>query len=391
MSPEAGQTANTDGLFDFEAHKQAAVSAYLERRSFFDDLASVVSRIVDESLKRRGIKVHSVQARAKDPTSFGKKAALPSDADPTRPKYQRPLQEITDLAGARVITYFPGTLAEIDGVLADEFQVVERSDKGAVLIAEDRFGYQSIHYLVKMTAQRSLLPEYARFADAIAEVQVRTILQHAWAEIEHDIQYKSASVIPAEIRRRFIALSGMLEIGDREFQAIQDEDRRLREQARSRVAVGQLAQVEITPDALKAFLDRRLGSDARISDFSYDWLAKLLKRLGFQTLDQVDACIQGYDDDSLSRIAVGGRQGQTTRFEYMLLAGMGENYIKRHVFSAQPWFARPALERLEKFRGHGVEIRNYDPTPAPAIPEVVRDDTGRDDRPSTRRDATGCG
>ncbi|MFZ0052394.1 MAG: hypothetical protein WAK96_11525, partial [Desulfobaccales bacterium] len=229
-------------------------------------------------------------------------------------------------------------------------------------IEEDRFGYQSIHYLVKLTDQRSRLPEYEPFGNAIVEIQVRTILQHAWAEIEHDIQYKSASVIPTEIRRRFTALAGMLEIADREFQTIQDEDRRVTIEARSRVEGGQLGQVEITPDALKAFLDGSLGADGRISDYSYDWTARLLRRLGFRTLEQVEKCIRGYDDDSLSRIASGGRQGQTARFEYMLLAGMGETYITRHILSGQLWFVQRERKSLEEFQARGVQVRNYDPT-----------------------------
>lgn len=353
--------ADPETAFDFKAHEQTAVTAYLKRYGFYEDLAAVVKRILEESLKRRGIKVHSVEGRAKDPTSLGRKAAQPSDVDPGKPSYPNPLEQITDLAGIRVITYFPSTLVAIDQLLADEFRIVERSDKGAELIEEDKFGYQSIHYLVKLTSQRACLPEYDRFADSIAEVQVRTILQHAWAEIEHDIQYKSASIIPAAIRRRFMSLAGMLEIADREFQAIQDADKRLTQEARSRVEGGQLGEVEITPDALKAFLDKRLGPDGRISDFSYDWTARLLKRLGFRTLEQVERCIRPYDDNSLSRIASGGRQGQTTRFEFMLLAGMGENFIRRHPWAGHEWYERLAGSHLERLRGQGVDINDYDP------------------------------
>jgi hypothetical protein len=207
------------------------------------------------------------------------------------------------------------------------------------------------------------LPEYAPFAQTVTEIQVRTILQHAWAEIEHDIQYKSASVIPTELRRRFMALAGMLEIADREFQSIQDADQRLTEEARSRVESGQLERVEITPDALKAFLNKRLGPDGRMSEFSYDWTARLLRALGFKTLEQVKKCIHGYDDDSLSRIASGGfRQGQTTRFEYMLLAGMGEMFIRRHPYAGAAWYSPREHEKLKKFRAEGVDVRAYDPS-----------------------------
>src|SRR5262249_19774054 len=113
------------------------------------------------------------------------------------------------------------------------------------------------------------------YRDLVAEIQVRTVLQHAWAEIQHDIQYKSVTTIPVAIRRRFMALAGLLEIADREFQAIQDDDERLRQDARKSVDAGKLENVEITPDALKAYLDKRLGPDGRITSSAYDYEANV--------------------------------------------------------------------------------------------------------------------
>jgi hypothetical protein len=86
-----------------------------------------------------------------------------------------------------------------------------------------------------------------------------------------------------------------------------------------------------------------------------------LKKLGFRTLEQVEKCIRSYDDDALSRMASGSRHGQTTRFEYMLLAGMGENYVRRHLFDGLPWFGPADRERLGKFKSNGVDLREYDP------------------------------
>ena len=197
-------TADEGSAFDFASHEKAAVADYLKVQGFYGDLASVVGRVIKECVGKRQIKVHSVDHRAKTADSFGRKSALPSELNPGLPKYPEPLKQITDLAGVRVITYFPNTLAEIDSLWMDEFEIVERSDKGEELLEEDRFGYHSIHYLLRLKDPRSWLAEYARFVGAIAEVQVRTILQHAWAEIEHDIPYKSATMIPSEIRRRFM-------------------------------------------------------------------------------------------------------------------------------------------------------------------------------------------
>ena len=354
--------------FDFGSHERTAVAEYLAVHPFYADLANVIARVIEECIRKRGIKVHSVQHRAKDPASFGRKAAIPSEVNPNAPKYPDPLKQITDLAGVRVITFFPSTLEEIDQLLSSEFKIVERSDKGQELLEEERFGYQSIHYLLRLGDQRARLAEYERFSGAIAEVQVRTILQHAWAEIEHDIQYKSSETIPAETRRRFMALAGMLEIADREFQAIQNADRNLANRARASVKRGELEGVEITPEALKLFLDRRLGADGRISDWTYDWTARLLKRLAFRDLKQVETAIAPYNDDKLSQLAMGSRQGQTTRFELMLLAALGDSFVQRHLFSNFEWFGPRHSQYLDRFRQAGIKVGAFDPSRSPETP-----------------------
>lgn len=351
----------TERPFDFGEHEKTAIAAYLKVQPFYKDFASVVARIIEECLKKRGIKIHSIQHRSKEPESFGRKAAIPSEADSSKPKYPKPLEQISDLAGIRVITHFPGTLNEIEHLLQEEFEVIERSDKGKELIEEDRFGYQGIHYLLRIKRERSALAEYERYARAVAEVQLRTILQHAWAEIEHDIQYKSAITIPTEIHRRFMSLAGMLEIADREFQAIQDADKRLTDEARKMVKRGDLAGVEITPDALKLFLDDRLGADARISDWTYDWTTRLLKKLGFKDLKQVETAIAKYNDDALSRLIWSGRVGQTARFELMLLAALGEIFIQRHPWAGEAWFHERWMDYLSRIKDVGELVATYDP------------------------------
>lgn len=343
--------------FDFGMHEKAAVAEYLKVQPFYLDLANLFARTIEACLERRQIKVHSVQFRAKDAASLGRKASLPLDANPNAPRYAEPLREITDLAGVRVIAFFPNTLADIDALLRDEFDVVERSDKSEELLEDERFGYRSIHYLLRLKEPRTKLAEYGRFGGAVTEIQVRTILQHAWAEIEHDIQYKSSTAIPTEIRRRFMALAGMLEIADREFQGIQDEDKRLAVEARDRVSRGALEGVEITPDALKAFLDRRLGADGRISEWSYTWATRILKALGFRDLDQVEKAIAPpWHDDQLSTIAWTSRQGQIVRFELMLLAALGEEFVARHPWRNNDWFANQQRRILAQFRAANLPV-----------------------------------
>jgi len=348
--------------FDFDQHRKDAESSYQKVRSLYESFAVMTQSILHEAIKTSGVTVASIDARAKDIESFGVKASTISKEDSNKPKYPNPLKDITDLAGVRVITFFPRTLQDVDRIINGQFLVLERTDKADLLKRDEKLGYQSVHYLITLTEPRTKLPEYCRYDGLVAEIQVRTILQHAWAEIEHDIQYKSVEVIPSQIRRRFTALAGLLEIADREFQAIQDSDEEIRLQARTSVEEGNLEVVEITPDALKAFLDKRLGPDGRMKDWSYEFTARLLRKLRFVNFKEIDECIAGYDGYELGRLLWGTRQGQITKFELMLLAGMGEEFIRHHPYANFEWFILRQKQFLEKISDAGIALGNFIPS-----------------------------
>jgi putative GTP pyrophosphokinase len=67
------------------------------------------------------------------------------------------------------------------------------------------------------------LTEYRAFGSRKAEIQIRSILQHAWAEIEHDLGYQRKIAVPAEVRRRFSRIAGILELVDQEFIGLRDD------------------------------------------------------------------------------------------------------------------------------------------------------------------------
>jgi putative GTP pyrophosphokinase len=347
--------------FDFDAHRESAVSQYRIIRPTYDQLAEVAKRLLTATLNSAHIKYHSIEARAKTVDSFGDKAAEPSESNPMKPKYPEPLKQITDMAGIRVITFLPRTVQKVCKHIEQEFDVLKEIDKATELEDELKLGYQSVHFLVKMHPDRAHLSEYRPYSDLILEIQVRTLLQHAWAEMEHDIQYKSTITIPTSIKRRFMALAGLLEIADREFQTLQDEDERLRQQARRSIESGDFT-VEITPDTLKSYLDKKLGSDGRMSRWVYEYTANLLRRIGFKTLSQVEECIAGYDDDQVSRILWNTRQGQVSRFEDTLLAAMGTNFITRHPWYTDEGFVARRMERLDRLRNASIPIGAYDPS-----------------------------
>lgn len=210
-----------------DQREAALLERYAELRPRYDKLCEETKRIIVESLEEAKLSCQNISARSKTSESFVKKATKKNEE---KDKYDDPVAQITDLAGVRIITYTLKDLDKVDKFIGANFDIVEKRDVGEERYKQGKFGYQSIHYLVRFPENRLALAENKKYSGLICEIQIRTVLQHAWAEIEHDIQYKNQSDVPRSLERKFIALAGLLEIADREFQDIQDEDARLKKQ-----------------------------------------------------------------------------------------------------------------------------------------------------------------
>ncbi|MDB5157601.1 MAG: hypothetical protein JWR50_2308 [Mucilaginibacter sp.] len=91
------------------------------------------------------------------------------------------------------------------------------------ILRSDQFGYRSLHIVASLNTDRCNLREYKRYKNIKCEIQVRSILQHAWAEIEHDLGYKGEVSIPDQYKRTFNRLSALLETADIEFDRLKTE------------------------------------------------------------------------------------------------------------------------------------------------------------------------
>jgi putative GTP pyrophosphokinase len=189
---------------------------YLLATELLESFGADLEKLIKEILREEKIEVHSVTHRVKSRTSVQRKLTTGGG--------ERLVGDLTDLLGLRVITYFPDQVDGVSAYIEEQFEVDEANstDKRA-LLDPDRFGYLSRHFIVRIGASRRQLPEWARHAEVRFEIQIRSILQHAWAEIEHDLGYKREAAIPRELRRRFSRLAELLELADAEFQSIRDE------------------------------------------------------------------------------------------------------------------------------------------------------------------------
>jgi putative GTP pyrophosphokinase len=254
---------------------------------------------LEAALATRGIGVQFVNGRVKSRPSLLRKLARPD-------KTYRALWDVTDLVGLRVVTYFENTIEQVARLVEDAFKVDYAHSSDRLRDSDSRrFGYRSLHYVCSPAADA---PHPAfRF-----ELQVRTALQHAWAEVEHDLGYKADS-LPDHIRRRFSRVAGLLEIADEEFVSLRHDLAEYQEQARSVLAAAQslpldalsLAalvhdpRIKALDGAIAEQMHKRLGDEV----FFPGYLTSLLRLAGFShTRDVLDA-VERYGPEAPSLVA----------------------------------------------------------------------------------------
>ena len=181
---------------------------YRKQKEHFVELGDVVHDMLSNIAKELGLTVLAVEHRVKEERSLAGKLERKGDMYST-------LEDITDILGCRIICFLSDEIDKIGKKIEEKFVIDwENSSDKRALIKEDAFGYLSLHYICS-------LPFGDKWPDEICgkkfEVQIRTILQHAWSAIHHDIGYKSDFGVPREINRQFARLAGLLELAVDEF------------------------------------------------------------------------------------------------------------------------------------------------------------------------------
>lgn len=175
-----------------------------------------------QEMNLRG-QVHDIRHRVKEVASFREKV--------DRKNYLDPLNEMRDLVGIRIVCLYPSVLADVDKAVRAAFDVIRFEDKSKGE-APELWRYSSIHYDCRLPESHSG-PRYDGIKGIVFEVQVRTLLQDAWAVVEHKLGYKNEKSIPDELKREFSALAGLFHIADNSFQAIADQVERSEQAAKA--------------------------------------------------------------------------------------------------------------------------------------------------------------
>ncbi len=134
-------------------------------------------------------------------------------------------QKIKDLLGLRFIVPFLEDVEPIVDIVTTSLDVVDIERKSEALSYRE-FAYDSVHMEISLEDLKIELP---RLCDQSCEIQIRTILQDAWAEVEHEVVYKSNIEFPENqaIRKKMAALNASLALSDMIFQEIRDKQNEL--------------------------------------------------------------------------------------------------------------------------------------------------------------------
>ncbi|HEX7740066.1 MAG TPA: (p)ppGpp synthetase [Marmoricola sp.] len=315
------------------ARERSAVRAYSERlpalRRSTDEFVALITSILDEA----GINYLTVTGRAKSVASFAAKAARTGEDG--APVFPDPLQDIADQIGIRVITYVHRDVQAVAELLADQVEILDDRDMGEETASQGRFGYQSRHLLIGVDGER-------------AQIQIRTVLQHAWAEFEHDIRYKGT--IPEEhvpdFDRRFTLAAGLLELADREFSTIRDRLQRGMPETDGGIEDD---DPRIPPRELAAFLAGQYDDSDWSRTDHYVWIAAIVLELGITSVADLGEVLRTVDDDLLAeRMAYRHQPGAVRRLDDALLWAYGDDYIRLRANAEREAALRT---RLAKMRG----------------------------------------
>ena len=280
---------------------------YRERIHVYERLSHLADEALRKALDAQHVKVTAMEHRIKTESSLAGKLELKGA------KY-RTLDDVTDIVGMRVVTFYSADVDKVAAIVNEVFQVDwNNSVDKRKLHRLDSFGYNSLHYICKLPKSVVDDPNMPLLNELRFEIQMRTALQHVWSTLDHDTAYKGNVKIPNEYRRQFNRLAGMLELIDEEFSRLRNTLTEYSRQMLALEASGRLDEVYLNVDTFRRYieaqpfarLNQRIASINQAELYPAPMMPylRVLQKLGFETLGDVNRLIDEHSNDAY-RLAV---------------------------------------------------------------------------------------
>lgn len=294
--------------YGLNPHGTMIIEQFRERYPVFEKLLSVVRKSLENCVNENHVYINAIEARIKDEKSLVGKLERKGD------KYAD-ISDITDILGARVITFYSDEVDKIAALVDGLFKIDwENSIDKRKMHELDSFGYSSLHYICQVPKELFYDPECPELNEYKFELQMRTALQHVWSVLDHDTGYKSGFEVPRGYLRNLNRLAGMLELADEQFCQIRTGINDYRRQVQALVHSGRFDEVSLDGDSYQNYLNLRPFDDlnkriasinqAEIHESSLFVYLKLFKLLKFKTLGDIDKLIKENSDSAFQLAAL---------------------------------------------------------------------------------------
>ena len=192
-----------------------------EFRTYFEQHAQayeawgrkIVAEIDHILQKRLGERYPSFLKIAPEPRVKGMGSAI---GKIIRKNYSAPVEQMTDLVGVRFVVLFKSDIEVISQIIEGSTlwnASLDRDYDDEIKEEPNHFDYQSKHYILR--ANGNIPYGSLTIPNQLAcEIQLRTILQHAYAEIVHDNIYKPTGVVPHKSKRLVARSMALMETTD---------------------------------------------------------------------------------------------------------------------------------------------------------------------------------
>lgn len=206
--------------------------------------------------------------------------------------------ELQDLIGLRIILLFKRDTEQISKLIKNNFKIIKEYNTEDRL-EENQFGYSSIHIIVELEDDWLKIPTFKEFKGLKAEIQIRTLAQHAWAEASNIFQYKAENSVPKPLKRAISRISAVLEIVDLEFERILDERNNYKVEIEE-TSFDDSVPLKLNVDLLSKILDEKLPDKNKRINEDYSVLLTNLNELGILTNFDLISLIENYLDETIS-------------------------------------------------------------------------------------------
>lgn len=205
------------------------------------------------------------------------------------------IKDLQDFVGLRIVLLFNRDAEKVCELIRNNFEVINEYDTQERL-KEDQFGYSSKHFVIEVPDSWLQIPTFSACRGLKAEIQIRTIAQHMWAEVSHKLQYKQEQFIPPSIRRSIYRVSALLEIIDFEFERVLQE----RDNYKQEINVTDDNKEILNVDLLEQIMDSLLPKmNKKDGNENYSLVLKELFQSNITTVKDLKDLIKKYLDDVL--------------------------------------------------------------------------------------------